>query len=211
MSGALRMKRLVRGRLACTNRSKGGAPFYCLQYTRKGRHVTKYVPSSEVAAYREATENYRRFMDAVDAYVEAASARTAAAAGLSFECASLKVRKPPAPVSGTSASIVELVLALDRCQLGVCTLAHLHTKGRSRAGTSVAANYAEAEEPESREDFIHKMKLAMKELAETRCWLRILGASGYIDAKRLEPLIAESLELTRMMGASVSTARSRMG
>ena len=64
MSGALRMKRLVRGRLACTNRSKGGAPFYCLQYTRKGRHVTKYVPSSEV-------------MDAVDAYVEAASARTA--------------------------------------------------------------------------------------------------------------------------------------
>ena len=80
-----------------------------------------------------------------------------------------------------------------------------------RAGTSVAANYAEAEEPEPREDFIHKMKLAMKELAEARCWLRILGASGYIDAKRLEPLIAESLELTRMMGASVSTARSRMG
>ena len=34
-----------------------------------------------------------------------------------------------------------------------------------RAGTSVAANYAEAEEPESREDFVHKMKLAMKELA----------------------------------------------
>ena len=79
-----------------------------------------------------------------------------------------------------------------------------------RAGTSVAANYAEAEEPESREDFIHKMKLAMKELAETRCWLRIIGASGYIDAKRLEPLVEESRELSRMMGASVSTARSRM-
>lgn len=79
-----------------------------------------------------------------------------------------------------------------------------------RAGTSVAANYAEAEEPESREDFIHKMKLAMKELAETRCWLRIIGASGYIDAKRLEPLVDESLELTRMMSASIRTARSRL-
>ena len=79
-----------------------------------------------------------------------------------------------------------------------------------RAGTSVTANYAEAEEPESREDFVHKMKLAMKELAETRCWLRILGASGYIDAKRQEPLVEESRELSRMMGASVSTARSRM-
>lgn len=79
-----------------------------------------------------------------------------------------------------------------------------------RAGTSVAANYAEAEEPESREDFVHKMKLAMKELAEARCWLRILGESGYLDAKRLKPLVDESLELTRMMGASVATARKRM-
>ena len=76
LSGALRIKSLVRGRLACTNRSKGGGSFYCLQYTRKGRHVTKYVPSAQVEAYREATENYRRFMEAVDEYVEAVSAMT---------------------------------------------------------------------------------------------------------------------------------------
>ncbi len=79
-----------------------------------------------------------------------------------------------------------------------------------RAGTAVAANYAEAEEPESREDFIHKMKVAMKELAEARCWLRIIGASGYIPAERLMPLVEESLELTHMMGTSIATARSRM-
>ena len=76
LSGALRTKSLVRGRLACTNRSKGGGSFYCLQYTRKGRHVTKYVPSAQVEAYREATENYRRFTEAVDEYVEAVSALT---------------------------------------------------------------------------------------------------------------------------------------
>ena len=76
LSGALRTKSLVRGRLACTNRSKGGGSFYCLQYTRKGRHVTKYVPSAQVEAYREATENYRRFTEAVDEYVEAVSAMT---------------------------------------------------------------------------------------------------------------------------------------
>ena len=105
MSGALRMKRLVRGRLACTNRSKGGAPFYCLQYGRKGRHVSRYVAAEEADAYREATENYRRFMDAVDAYVEAASARTAAPAGLSFGCANVQVCKPPAPVSSTNVAI----------------------------------------------------------------------------------------------------------
>ena len=76
LSAALRVKRLIRGRLACTNRSKAGGQFYCLQYTRKGRHVTKYIPPGQVGAYREATENYRRFMDAVDEYVEAVSAMT---------------------------------------------------------------------------------------------------------------------------------------
>ena len=76
MSGALLVKRLVRGRLACTNRSKAGGQFYCLQYTRKGRHVTKYIPPAQVDAYREATENYRRFMDAVDEYVEEQSRDT---------------------------------------------------------------------------------------------------------------------------------------
>ena len=87
-----------------------------------------------------------------------------------------------------------------------------HLKGQLfRAGTSVAANYAEAEEPESREDFVHKMKLAMKELAEARCWLRIIGESGYLPPERLAPLVEESRELSRIMGASVATARSRMG
>ena len=76
LSGALRVQRLVRGRLACTNRSKAGGQFYCLQYPRKGRHVTKYIPPAQVGAYREATENYRRFMDAVDEYVEEMSKDT---------------------------------------------------------------------------------------------------------------------------------------
>jgi len=54
------------------------------------------------------------------------------------------------------------------------------------------------------------MKLAMKELSESRSWLRIVAASGYLDKKRLDPLIEESLELTRMMGASVATARRKL-
>lgn len=79
-----------------------------------------------------------------------------------------------------------------------------------RCATGVSASYAEAEEPESRRDFIHKMKVAMKELAESRSWLRIIAACGYLDEKRLTPLIDESLELTRMMGASVATARRKL-
>ena len=77
-----------------------------------------------------------------------------------------------------------------------------------RAGTSVAANYAEAEEPESREDFVHKMKLAMKELKESRVWS--LFASRLAPGEAVESLRAESRELLLMAGKSINTASARM-
>ncbi len=78
-----------------------------------------------------------------------------------------------------------------------------------RSATSVAANYAEAAEAESRKDFIHKLKIAMKELSETRVWLKIIVESGYIEHRKLDALIGESVELTRILSASVITARNR--
>ena len=77
-----------------------------------------------------------------------------------------------------------------------------------RASTSIAANYAEAAEAESRKDFIHKLKIAMKELSETRVWLKIIGESEYIEKRKLQPLIDESVELTRILSASIITARN---
>ena len=77
-----------------------------------------------------------------------------------------------------------------------------------RSSTSVAANYAEASESESRKDFIHKIKIAMKELSETRVWLKIIGESEYIEKQKLQLLISESIELTRILSASIITARN---
>ena len=74
---AIELKRLARGVLTPIKTSKAGKVFYCLQYGRKGKHVSKYVPADELDAYREATENYRLFMEAVDNYVEGRSAATA--------------------------------------------------------------------------------------------------------------------------------------
>ena len=76
-----------------------------------------------------------------------------------------------------------------------------------RCATGVSANYAEAEEPESRLDFIHKMKVAMKELKESRVWL--LFAARLVPGDAVESLKAESWELTRMISASINTAKSR--
>ena len=78
-----------------------------------------------------------------------------------------------------------------------------------RSSTSVAANYAEAAESESRKDFIHKLKIAMKELSETRVWLKIIAESAYIPAKKLGALISEAEELSRILAASIITAHNK--
>lgn len=77
-----------------------------------------------------------------------------------------------------------------------------------RSATSVAANYAEASEAESTADFVHKMKVAMKELKESRVWL--LFASRLAPCEAVESLRAESRELLLMFGKSINTASARM-
>ena len=77
-----------------------------------------------------------------------------------------------------------------------------------RAATSVAANYAEATEAESPDDFIHKLRVAMKELKESRVWL--LFASRLPGTPNVEDLLSESKELVLMMGKSIATAANRI-
>ena len=73
------MKRMARGVLTPTKRTKDGKTFCCLQYGRNGKHVSRCVPADEAEAYREATENYRAFMDAVNAHVDELTEQTAKA------------------------------------------------------------------------------------------------------------------------------------
>ena len=79
-----------------------------------------------------------------------------------------------------------------------------------RSSTGIAANYAEACEAESAKDFVHKLKIAMKELSETRTWLRLIGEVGYVENARLAELIGESRELSRILSASVTTAKKKI-
>ena len=77
-----------------------------------------------------------------------------------------------------------------------------------RSATSVAANYAEASEAESPADFVHKLKLAQKELKESRVWL--LFASRLSPGEAVEGRLAESRELLLMIGKSINTATARI-
>ncbi len=77
-----------------------------------------------------------------------------------------------------------------------------------RCGTSPAPNYGEAQDAESRADFIHKMKVSLKELRETKIWLLITKKANLIKpASKLEPLIDESNQLISIFVASVKTAK----
>ena len=80
-----------------------------------------------------------------------------------------------------------------------------------RSSTSVAANYAEACEAESGKDFVHKLKVSMKELSETRIWLKLIGESDYLEKANLADLISEAKELSRIFAASVMTTKKKLG
>jgi len=56
-----------------------------------------------------------------------------------------------------------------------------------RSGTSPAANYGEAQSAESKADFIHKLKIALKELRETEIWLKIIVRTELIKLRSNSP------------------------
>ena len=77
-----------------------------------------------------------------------------------------------------------------------------------RSGTSPAANYEEAQGGESQNDFIHKLKVALKELRETEIWIKIILKADMIKpASQLEPLLKETDELIAILFTSIDTAR----
>jgi len=79
-----------------------------------------------------------------------------------------------------------------------------------RSGTSPAPNYGEAQGAESRSDFIHKMKLCLKELRETRVWLLMIVRANIIKpASKLDSLIDESNQLISIFVKSIDTARQK--
>jgi four helix bundle protein len=77
-----------------------------------------------------------------------------------------------------------------------------------RSGTAAAANYGEARGAESRADFIHKLKVAFKELNETTIWLEVIAQSDVLSAPEIVAIVAENRELCRIIAASIKTARA---
>ena len=80
-----------------------------------------------------------------------------------------------------------------------------------RSGTSPALNYGEAQGAESRKDFIHKMKICLKELRETRVGLKIINKLPFEQVKSLlDEALPENEELISIFFKSIETAQSNL-
>ena len=76
-----------------------------------------------------------------------------------------------------------------------------------RSGTAVGANYEEARGAESKNDFVHKLQIALKELRESHYWLRLLVKSEIFALDRLQELIDESAQLRAISSKAVATTK----
>lgn len=78
-----------------------------------------------------------------------------------------------------------------------------------RSGTAIGALYREAEQAESKSDFIHKMAIAQKECNETLYWLELLHATEYLEREVFDSLFSDAQELIRLLTAIIKSSKGQ--
>jgi four helix bundle protein len=98
---------------------------------------------------------------------------------------------------------------IDLSESMPATRAGNHIAGQVlRSGTSPYPNHGEAEAAESRDDFIHKLKICLKELRETRRWARLIKRKAWVkNETTLLFVLGECEELIRIFHSSIQTAK----
>lgn len=76
-----------------------------------------------------------------------------------------------------------------------------------RSGTSIGANVTEADQAQSKADFISKMGIANKEAHETKYWLNLLHKTDYINDDEYSSIFEDCQELIRLLQAIIKTAK----
>jgi four helix bundle protein len=103
-----------------------------------------------------------------------------------------------------AANIVRLADSLPNTKAGNHIASQL-----LRCGTSPLANHGEVEAAESRNDFLHKLRICLKELRETNRWLRLIDRLGLVESTALTAAIGETDQLIRIFVTSIRTTRGQ--
>ena len=104
-----------------------------------------------------------------------------------------------------AARVCRLVEQLPRTRAGN------HIAGQLlRSGTSPLSNHAEAQAAESPDDFVHKLRISLKELRESKRWLLLIQTVPLLKPPaKLDPLVEENDELIRIFVASIRTSTAK--
>mgnify|MGYP003294290033 FL=1 len=87
---------------------------------------------------------------------------------------------------------------------------YILSKQLIRSGTSIGANIVEAQQAQSRADFISKLSIALKEASETNYWLRLLNATEYLSESEFSSIIADCKEIERILTSIIKTTRNTL-
>ena len=82
------------------------------------------------------------------------------------------------------------------------------SKQLMKSGTSVGANIEEAQQAQSKNDFISKLSIALKEAYESRFWFRLIRDAKYAEIDRINPLMIELDSIISMLVRSIQTAKN---
>ncbi len=103
--------------------------------------------------------------------------------------------------------ILRLVKFIDK--LPKDTSSQIFARQILRSGTSIGANYIEAQASSSKKDFINFFHHSLKSANETKFWLAILRDTGKSDRNEAEELIKELIEIANILGASIITLKGK--
>lgn len=78
------------------------------------------------------------------------------------------------------------------------------------SGTAIGALVREAEQAESKRDFVHKLAIALKEANETEYWILLLQETGYLNADESESVIKDNKELLKLLTSIINSTKKSM-
>ena len=79
-----------------------------------------------------------------------------------------------------------------------------------RSGTAIGALISEAQNAESKKDFIHKLGISQKECSETIYWLHVLLNGQYLSRSQFQSILNDTEELLKMLRSSIMTAKKNL-
>lgn len=87
---------------------------------------------------------------------------------------------------------------------------YILSKQLLRSGTAIGALVREAEQAESKADFIHKLAIALKEANETEYWILLLRETDYLTPKESESILNDLKELLKLLTSIIKTTKQKL-